>query len=338
MHKYTHGIFILIVFACTLDKGESERTKRAARDCKDKFKVIDNHSACQWRSPDVQSAGVSDADIQEILDEHNNYRKSVTPAASNMLKMTWDTEVALVAQAWAETCSFSHDESKNRNIPGRLSAGQNIGTGYLSWKAAIKAWHDEVKDFTYNANNKFEKVGHYTQLVWATSNKIGCGMANCRSANFHVCNYSPAGNVDPINRPYKSGTRCGDCKPGNDGLCDCGDMVCENGGTLDPGTCKCSCKRTFNVGDRCKLDCRNLTEPSECGSGSYDASGCVRYSSTVPFNCPNTCNVCPTGGFNYTEGSSPVGNNGGSGNYYGIKHQLAVHYFVWTLFSKIHSL
>ncbi|XP_060576531.1 venom allergen 5-like [Ruditapes philippinarum] len=320
MNKVLIGLFIFALFLKSF--GEMKRMKREARECKDKFKMIVNHSACRERSPLVQKAGVSDAEKNMIVSEHNKYRKDVNPPATDMLRMTWDAEVALVAQAWAETCSFGHDETQNRNIPGRLSAGQNIGKGYKTWEAAIKAWNDEVKDFTYNGKNAFHKVGHYTQLVWATSSKIGCGMADCGGTNFHVCNYSPAGNFD-INKPYKSGKNCGACGNCKDKLCDCGEKVCENGGDIDTNTCNCKCKQSFHIGDFCQLDCRNLTEPFQCGTGSYDANGCVTFSTTVPFECPKTCHVCPTGGFNYTEGTYVFGNNGGMLNTSGYELHLA---------------
>ena len=48
---------------------------------------------------------------------------------------------------------------------GRFTLGQNIGQGFSSWSALVKAWYDEVVDFTYNGTtNDFMKVGHYTQV------------------------------------------------------------------------------------------------------------------------------------------------------------------------------
>lgn len=41
------------------------------------------------------------------------------------------------------------------------------------------------------------------------------------------------------------------------------------------------------------VDCRNLTEPYMCGTGSFDSAGCDKYPTSVPFDCPRTCNVCP---------------------------------------------
>ncbi|CAG2060094.1 unnamed protein product [Timema podura] len=88
---------------------------------------------------------------------------------------------------------------------------------------AIKTWFLERLNFTYGANhNDLEVVGHYTQLVWASSHRVGCGFAKChrggaRGKPFYnyVCNYCPIGNFrERLGRPYKKGKPCSKC-PGH---------------------------------------------------------------------------------------------------------------------------
>lgn len=42
-------------------------------------------------------------------------------------------------------------------------------------------------------------TGHYTQIVWAKTDKIGCGMRIYFDGNMNrkylVCNFGPAGNM-----------------------------------------------------------------------------------------------------------------------------------------------
>ena len=57
-------------------------------------------------------------------------------------------------------------------------------------------------------------TGHYTQMVWANSYKIGCGYTSYRKRNFVkkfiVCNYGDAGNL--LNTPmYRVGRPCSKC-------------------------------------------------------------------------------------------------------------------------------
>ena len=42
-------------------------------------------------------------------------------------------------------------------------------------------------------------IGHYTQLVWAESTKLGCGAIKYEEGGYNklylICNYGPAGNM-----------------------------------------------------------------------------------------------------------------------------------------------
>ena len=68
------------------------------------------------------------------------------------------------------------------------------------------AWEDESTLYTYatigDPVNNFSAVGHYTQLVWANTTQVGCGVTQCTTNspfgggtwNYVVCRYSPPGN------------------------------------------------------------------------------------------------------------------------------------------------
>ena len=79
-------------------------------------------------------------------------------------------------------------------------------------------------------------TGHYTQMVWATSYKIGCGYSSYRKRNFVkkyiVCNYGDAGNL--LNAPmYQVGRPCSQC-PAN---------ICSR---RYPGLCPVPGENSFN--------------------------------------------------------------------------------------------
>jgi hypothetical protein len=42
----------------------------------------------------------------------------------------------------------------------------------------------------------WEDVGHYTQIVWPTTTRVGCAIASTSRTDYLVCRYSPAGNID----------------------------------------------------------------------------------------------------------------------------------------------
>lgn len=61
------------------------------------------------------------------------------------------------------------------------------------------AWYNELNDPGYTYGDEFsEGTGHFTQLVWASSERIGCGIGmNDRGTGFYgVANYDPAGNYE----------------------------------------------------------------------------------------------------------------------------------------------
>ncbi|CAG2060007.1 unnamed protein product [Timema podura] len=73
---------------------------------------------------------------------------------------------------------------------------------------------------------KSEVVGHYTQVVWADTKLVGCGLIYYPDGVWNIyymaCNYGPGGNIigDSL---YKEGTPCSECDGGCDitytGLC-----------------------------------------------------------------------------------------------------------------------
>uniref|UniRef100_H3AK68 Cysteine rich secretory protein LCCL domain containing 1 n=1 Tax=Latimeria chalumnae TaxID=7897 RepID=H3AK68_LATCH len=189
-----------------------------------------------WTTKHRGKRAISDSDKEIILDLHNKLRGQVYPQASNMEYMTWDVELERSAEAWAETCLWEHG-------PAHLlpSIGQNLGAHWGRYRPPtfhVQAWYDEVRDYTYpypqecNPYCPFRCSGpvctHYTQVVWATSSRIGCAITLCHNMNvwgqiwpkavYLVCNYSPKGNWWG-HAPYKHGRSCSACPPSFGGGC-----------------------------------------------------------------------------------------------------------------------
>ncbi|NXS45375.1 GLIP1 protein, partial [Balaeniceps rex] len=141
--------------------------------------------------------------IEACVRVHNDFHAEVQPAASNMRYMTWDAALARTARAWAHKCIFEHNvylNKKHQCHPNFTSIGENIWVG--SYQAfyiadAIRSWYDEVRFYTFAVQKCTRVCGHYIQVVWDYSYKIGCAVTLCKevagirnAANF-VCNYSP---------------------------------------------------------------------------------------------------------------------------------------------------
>ena len=67
------------------------------------------------------------------------------------------------------------------------------------------------------------KAGHYSQVVWADSYAVGCGITKCSKglSPIYACNYGPPGNYVG-SAMYKTGNAASACPSGtvaNSGLC-----------------------------------------------------------------------------------------------------------------------
>ena len=63
----------------------------------------------------------------------------------------------------------------------------------------VEAWESEVADYDYESNSCVpgKMCGHYTQIVWADTERVGCAFRTCSEdgSQVWVCNYYPAGNI-----------------------------------------------------------------------------------------------------------------------------------------------
>nr|XP_038028842.1 peptidase inhibitor R3HDML-like [Anas platyrhynchos] len=155
--------------------------------------------------------------VQAFLEEYENWK-------NHWQQCTWDPDLAKTAKAWAKRCQFKHNmylREPGQTHPRFASVGENIWTGsfsIFSVKEAITSWYNEVKDYNYTTNSCRRVCGHYTQIVWARSYKVGCAVHFCptvqyfsgKNAALFICNYGPAGNYGW--HPYETGAACSKCE------------------------------------------------------------------------------------------------------------------------------
>ena len=56
-------------------------------------------------------------------------------------------------------------------------------------------WYREVDQYDFKRPGFDGSTGHFTQLVWVGTTKVGCGRSQCKGNDIVVCNYDPPGNV-----------------------------------------------------------------------------------------------------------------------------------------------
>ena len=136
-----------------------------------------------------------------ILEAHNAYRKKHCAPP-----LVWADDLAKEAQAWADGlakkgCKLAHSSTK---------WGENIAaaTAPLDPARAVELWYQEIKDYDFKKGTFSMKTGHFTQVVWVGSRRIGCGTATCKGLQLRVCNYDPPGNMQGAYKPNVLSTTC----------------------------------------------------------------------------------------------------------------------------------
>lgn len=134
-----------------------------------------------------------------MLDLHNRYR-----ARHCAPPLSLDQRLNDIAQSYADhlaaTSKFEHSGNKLN--------GENLGENlYMQWisdgrvktsaQAAVKSWYDEIAEYNYSRPKFSAKTGHFTQLVWKGTRKLGVGIAYSPDQRevYVVTNYYPAGNI-----------------------------------------------------------------------------------------------------------------------------------------------
>ena len=118
--------------------------------------------------------------------------------------LLWDDSLARDAAAYAHhlarTRRFEHDPQRGRRPP----QGENLfmGTrGAYSYADMIGLLIDERRYFkpgrfpAVSRTGDWSQVAHYTQIIWPTSQRVGCAVTTNRDNDYLVCRYLPAGNV-----------------------------------------------------------------------------------------------------------------------------------------------
>jgi len=155
------------------------------------------------------------SNMKGITEAHNVVRRSL-----GIPELKWSTQLASYAQVWANYLARNNNcRMKHRPHYGKYKQihGENLSWfSPVQWSngateiqkispaRAIQGWIDEGKDYNYSRNkcNSGRVCGHYTQLVWAKSKRVGCAKVVCGDKSIiWVCNYDPAGNYIG-KRPY----------------------------------------------------------------------------------------------------------------------------------------
>lgn len=118
--------------------------------------------------------------------------------------LQWDHGLANAADSYAaqlaRTKRWGHSGKASR--PGQ---GENLwmgSRGAFSPEQMVGSWLSEAGFYRrgvfphVSRTGSWSDVGHFTQIIWRQTTRVGCALRSNGRWDYLVCRYSPHGNVD----------------------------------------------------------------------------------------------------------------------------------------------
>lgn len=158
------------------------------------------------RIVEVPSEPSTDPLSEIAVSSHNGYR-----ARHRSPGLSWNDQMAVRARSHADSCVWEH-HSRGSSV----EIGQNLYAETPSspdnriainnaLRNAVSAWYDEERFYNYNdATCNGGQCYHFTQLIWASTRNVACGVSMCNNGLqnigngpwiYVVCDYNSPGNV-----------------------------------------------------------------------------------------------------------------------------------------------
>lgn len=210
---------------------------------------------------------------QSCIDYHNFFR-----SLHNIEPLLWNPEMQQSAQKWADYLAMAAPEHPLKILPGyekseywphsdsdstfrSRGVGENIAWDFSQQGSpcseSVYRWYSEYFYFDetspMQSRRGAEPVGHLTQLLWHSTEAVGCAVANVwipnkpgyvgdgMTSSYTVCHYSPQGNIIGLEKD--------NWRPKKKELC----------ATYDVITGKSDCGEAGS--------CMGLSDSSKCGCG-----------------------------------------------------------------------
>jgi len=155
----------------------------------------------------------TDEDRAVFTARHNYWRNKAAAGELNggikaldMPPVYWDMELERSAKAFAAECGWTH--SKAVGFDGGFPDTYNENLAQINYQSPsslenpVDQWASEHKDYNHITKECTDgaQCGHYTQVVWSGTTRVGCGIASCSSlpplgsGSIVVCQYYQPGN------------------------------------------------------------------------------------------------------------------------------------------------
>jgi hypothetical protein len=147
-------------------------------------------------------------DPATAVNKHNEWRNLLNqgmlasqPRPNPFLAdMYWDESLAESSQLHSDQCVWQHSGTGGENLYAHSGTVGSIVD-------AINIWSEEYTSYDYTSNESIDGqlVGHYTQVVWDDSLRVGCAKKYCNPLKYpdgevlwpgtmYTCQYRSSGN------------------------------------------------------------------------------------------------------------------------------------------------
>jgi pathogenesis-related protein 1 len=162
--------------------------------------------------PDAPGGVGEPPELLGITLAHNNARAAVQ-TATPLPAMQWNQALADSAKAYAMSCVdtdgnglLDHNPNRSNGFPDYVGENIYASSGTASGDDAVQLWAAEGAHYHYDTNacDGGQVCGHYTQLVWRGTTKVGCALVSCPGLQYPstiLCDYEPGGNIGG-EKPY----------------------------------------------------------------------------------------------------------------------------------------
>jgi hypothetical protein len=139
------------------------------------------------------------ANLAPVLTALHNRERALVRAPP----LAWDPRLAAAAAAYGPALA-RHGRLVHAVPTARPGQGENLWMGSFDkygLTAMFEAWAREKRFFrpgaipTISSTGKFADVGHYSQIIWRGTQRVGCAVHRTAAWDYLICRYAPAGNV-----------------------------------------------------------------------------------------------------------------------------------------------
>ncbi|CAG9768166.1 unnamed protein product [Ceutorhynchus assimilis] len=146
------------------------------------------------RSSTKDLRSITEANFEEdFLQAHNNYRRK-----HGVAPLKLDKSLCKYAEEWAKHLASRNilehrpESNKGENIYCLYSSDSSFR---INGNTPVDTWYEEVKLHPFGREPSNLKSGHFSQVIWKSSEILGVGVAKSTQGSIYVvANYFPAGN------------------------------------------------------------------------------------------------------------------------------------------------